>query len=154
MIIEQITDSGEKQTVVRKILESLPEWFGIAQAREEYIKNSANEVCFAAREGNKKPVGFLCLKETGKDTVEISVMGVLREYHRKGVGRSLFEEAKSFLKKQKEYSFIQVKTVRMGMYEEYDVTNRFYLDLGFKEFEVLPGLWDENNPCQIYVMSL
>ena len=25
---------------------------------------------------------------------------------------------------------------------------------GFKEFEVLPLLWDEANPCQIYVMSL
>ncbi len=26
--------------------------------------------------------------------------------------------------------------------------------LGFKEFEVIPTLWDEANPCQIYVMSL
>lgn len=26
--------------------------------------------------------------------------------------------------------------------------------LGFKEFEVFPTLWDEWNPCQIYVMAL
>jgi len=26
--------------------------------------------------------------------------------------------------------------------------------MGFKEFEVFPSLWDEDNPCQIYVMSL
>ena len=25
---------------------------------------------------------------------------------------------------------------------------------GFKEFEVFPTLWDEDNPCQIYVMAL
>ncbi len=25
---------------------------------------------------------------------------------------------------------------------------------GFKEFEVFPTLWDEWNPCQIYVMAL
>ena len=49
---------------------------------------------------------------------------------------------------------IQVKTVKMGMYEDYDRTNRFYISLGFKEFEVLNSLWDENNPCQIYVMAV
>ena len=41
-----------------------------------------------------------------------------------------------------------------GMYADYDITNRFYLSLGFKEFEVFPTLWDELNPCQIYVMAL
>ena len=44
--------------------------------------------------------------------------------------------------------------MQMGKYEDYDRTNRFYLSLGFKEFEVFPLLWDEWNPCQIYVMSL
>ena len=44
---------------------------------------------------------------------------------------------------------MQVKTVQMGRYEDYDRTNRFYLSLGFKEFEVFPLLWDEWNPCQI-----
>lgn len=42
----------------------------------------------------------------------------------------------------------------MGMYKDYDCTNRFYISLGFKEFEVLYTLWDENNPCQIYVMAI
>ena len=49
---------------------------------------------------------------------------------------------------------IQVKTVKMGMYKDYDCTNRFYISLGFKEFEVIYTLWDENNPCQIYVMGI
>lgn len=31
---------------------------------------------------------------------------------------------------------------------------KFYKSLGFKEFEVFPTLWDEWNPCQIYVMYL
>ena len=54
----------------------------------------------------------------------------------------------------KGYSFIQVKTVQMGKYESYDKTNKFYIALGFKEFEIFPTLWDEWNPCQIYVMAL
>ena len=52
------------------------------------------------------------------------------------------------------YAFMQVKTVQMGKYAEYDATNRFYLAMGFKEFEVFPHLWDEWNPCQVYVMGL
>jgi GNAT superfamily N-acetyltransferase len=93
------------------------------------------------------------LKETSKDTVELYVMGVLKDFHRNGVGRELFNNAKKAAY-NKGYSFIQVKTVQMGKYEVYDRTNKFYLSLGFKEFEVFPTLWDESNPCQIYIMNL
>ena len=101
----------------------------------------------------EKTVGFLYLKQTGKDTVELAVMGVLKEYHRHGIGKALLEYAKSSIK-ESGYSFIQVKTVQMGKYEEYDHTNQFYISLGFKEFEVFPTLWDEWNPCQVYVMAV
>lgn len=70
------------------------------------------------------------LKQTGKDTVELAVMGVLKEYHRNGIGKSLFECAKKVIC-EKGYSFIQVKTVQMGKYTEYDKTNQFYIALGF-----------------------
>lgn len=151
-MIRVIDDVQEKKTIVRFVLESLPEWFGIPEAREQYIRESADEIVLASVEDDQ-PNGFLCLKETGKDTVELAVMGVLKECHRKGIGRELFEHAKQ-IAVEKGYSFLQVKTVQMGRYEEYDNTNRFYLSLGFKELEVLPTLWDEWNPCQIYVMAL
>ena len=64
MEIQELTVAEEKQKVVRQILEGLPEWFGIAEAREEYIAQSAGQPCFAAMEQGK-PIGFLCLKETG-----------------------------------------------------------------------------------------
>lgn len=152
MEIRQLTDGLEKQNVTRLILEALPDWFGIQEAREEYIAESANKMFFCAYDQDR-PIGFLCLKETGKDTVEIYVMGVLMEFHRNGIGRKLFHEAKQAVG-EKGYSFIQVKTVQMGKYKEYDKTNKFYISLGFKEFEVFPELWDEWNPCQIYVMDL
>ena len=150
--IVEISDSEQKMQVTRQILEALPEWFGIPESREEYIRDSVDQVFFAALEEDK-PIGFLCLKETGKATAELAVMGVLKEYHRKGIGRKLFEKAKA-VAKQTGYSFLQVKTVEMGRYEEYDRTNQFYLSLGFKELEVFPTLWDEWNPCQIYVMAI
>ena len=98
-------------------------------------------------------MGFLCLKETGKDTVELAVMGVLKNYQRNGIGRQLLETAKD-IAFTKGYSFLQVKTVKMGKYDDYDKTNLFYLSCGFREFEVFPTLWDVENPCQVYVMSL
>lgn len=152
MRIKQIYDKETKQTVTRCILESLPEWFGIPEAREEYIRDSGDKIYFCACDGSR-PVGFLYLKETGKDTVELAVTGVLKEYHRRGIGRELFGHAKRTALEMG-YSFLQVKTVQMGKYEEYDRTNLFYLSLGFKEFELFPTLWDAWNPCQIYVMAL
>lgn len=151
-MIKQILDENEKRQITRRVLEALPDWFGIPEAREDYIENSASQLFFAAIQ-NSAPVGFLYLKETGKDTVELYVMGVLKEYHRHGIGRSLFEAAKASAL-ENGYSFMQVKTVQMGRYEEYDKTNQFYISMGFKELEVFPTLWDEWNPCQIYVMAL
>lgn len=150
--IVSVDEAAEKQTISRSILEVLPEWFGIPEAREQYIKESAEQPFFAALDA-EKPIGFLCLKETGKETVELSVMGVLKDLHRKGIGRKLFEQAKKAAG-NRGYSFMQVKTVQMGRYAAYDATNRFYRSLGFKEFELFPTLWDERNPCQIYVMTL
>ena len=151
-MIRIVCNAEEKRRIARLILESLTDWFGIPEARETYIEESADEMMVASFD-NGEPNGFLCLNETGKDTVELAVMGVLPEYHRKGIGTKLFEAAKE-IAVEKGYSFLQVKTVQMGKYEEYDRTNMFYLALGFKEFEVFPTLWDECNPCQIYVMSL
>ena len=151
-MVQEITNPAEKQKIARLILEALPDWFEVTETREIYIRESADCPFFAAFDG-EKPVGFLCLKETGKDTAELHVMGVLKEYHRKGIGRELFGKAKEAAVREG-YSFLQVKTVQMGKYEDYDRTNRFYISLGFKEFEVFPLLWDELNPCQVYVMSL
>ena len=151
-MIAEITDSNEKQAIARKVLEALTDWFGVEDSREEYISGSANWTFFAAKE-EEEAVGFLCLKETGKATVELAVMGVLQDYHRNGIGRQLVERAKEAARLQG-YEFMQVKTVKMGMYEDYDRTNLFYLSCGFKELEVFPLLWDEANPCQIYVMYL
>ena len=125
MKIKQVNDIDEKLAVSRRLLESLTEWFEVEESRENYIAESAEQPFFAAYEGDL-PVGFLTLKETG----------AAREYaSRQG------------------YSFMQVKTVKMGVYEDYDRTNRFYLSVGFRELEVLP-LWDEANPCQVYVMYI
>ena len=91
--VRTIENAEEKRRICRAILEALPEWFGIPEAREEYVSESADKLFFAAMDG-ENPVGFLCLKETGRDTVELYVMGVLKARHRTGAGRALVEAAK------------------------------------------------------------
>ena len=134
------------------MLGALPDWFGIPEAREEYIRDSAGRDFFCAcHETN--PIGFLYLKETSQDTVELAAMGIKKEYHGNGIGTALFACAKQCAQ-EKGYVFLQVKTVQMGTCEAYDRTNLFYRSLGFKEFELFPTLWGKRNPCQIYLMSL
>ncbi len=151
-MIRFITDINEKKAITRAILEALPEWFEVEESREQYIRECVDWPYWAACEEDK-PVGFLCLKQTGDATMELAVMGVLKTCHRKGYGRRLFAAAKDYAVQQG-FSFIQVKTVKEGMYADYDITNAFYKSLGFKEMEVIESIWDEANPCQIYIMGL
>ena len=151
-MIKLVNDAEEKQKITRQVLEALPEWFEVPESRENYIRECVHMIMVASFDGETAN-GFLCLKQTGNATVELAVMGVLKEYHRQGIGTALFDVAKQIAVDQG-YEFLQVKTVAMGYYEDYDQTNRFYQSLGFKELEVFPLYWDEANPCQIYIMAL
>ena len=151
-VIRQVDEPAEKERIAREILESLKEWFEVPETREQYIRGSRDQTFFAA-ERSGKAVGFLCLKETGKATAELAVMGVRKPCHHRGIGKKLFMAAKAFAA-EAGYEFMQVKTVQMGYYEDYDRTNRFYQSVGFRELEVIPSLWGPENPCQIYVLSL
>ena len=151
-VIRRVENPGEKRRIAREILEALQDWFEVTETREGYIRDSAEMIFFAAETGGK-PCGFLCLKETGRTAVELAVMGVRKEEHRRGVGRALFDAAKQYAA-EAGYTLMQVKTVQMGCYEDYDRTNRFYQSMGFRELEVIPCIWGEENPCQIYVMPL
>ena len=151
-MIVTIKDPNEKRAIAREVLEALTEWFEVEESREGYIRDCADWTFLAAKDDGRN-IGFLCLKETGNVTVELAVMGVKKDSHRNGVGRELVERAKEAAKADG-YEFMQVKTVKMGVYEDYDRTNLFYISCGFKELEVFPLYWDEANPCQIYVMYL
>ena len=151
-MVVKITDKKEKGSIAREVLEALPDWFGIPEYVEEYIESSMELPFWVDREENKVR-GFIVIKETSQYAAELCVMGVKKEFHKKGIGRKLFEAMYEYAKEQK-YEFLQVKTVKEGCYEDYDQTNAFYKRLGFKEFECFPLLWDEHNPCQIYIMSV
>lgn len=148
-MIRKVEDDKEKEQIASTVLHDLPAWFGLPESTQNYIEESKHMPFWAAIE-NGKPAGFIALKETSAATVEIYVMGVLPEYHRAGLGRELYYAFEDYAREHG-YAFVQVKTVQMGRYAEYDRTNRFYQAMGFRELECFPTLWNEWNPCQIYV---
>ncbi|MEW6283930.1 MAG: hypothetical protein AB1758_35285, partial [Candidatus Eremiobacterota bacterium] len=64
----------------RPILEGLPEWFGIPEARENYVRTIQELPTWLAGD-----VGFLTLKRQTPEAAEVYCMGVLRQ--RAGIGR-------------------------------------------------------------------
>ena len=51
-------------------------------------------------------------------------------------------------------SFFFLTISQIEHYKEYDITNEFYIAMGYKELECFPTLWDKWNPCQIYIKYL
>lgn len=149
---EWIQTAEEKKQISREILEQLPEWFGMPESTACYVRE-CRELPFWAYKENGAAKGFIALKETSPFTAEIYVMGVLKEKHHCGVGSALMETFMEYAG-QKGYEYVQVKTVQKGHYKEYDITNAFYEHMGFRELECLPSLWDEWNPCQIYIKAV
>ena len=149
LVIKEIVDIREKEKISREILNDLPEWFGMPESTEEYIVDSQDKPFIACFMDNEA-VGFVVLNSTSTDCADIFVMGIKKKYHRMGIGTKL-NDAYEELAKKLGYTYSQVKTVQSGHYKEYDITNNFYKSVGYKELEVFPTLWDEWNPCQIYI---
>ena len=136
--------------VCELVLRSVPDWFGIEEATLDYIKDSKEMPMVVAKE-HGKPIGFVSLKKHSSYTTEVYVMGVIPEYHRKGIGKKLLIEAESILAK-KGTEFLQVKTLSADREcEFYKKTRLFYKSFGFREVEVFPTLWGEDNPCQLLI---
>ena len=133
MNIRKITDDHDKKAIAGFVLESLPEWFGIPESRDAYIQDSAGRDFFCAYL-DERPVGFLYLKQTGTATAELAVMGVMKEHHRRGIGRALFEAARKTAR-EKGYSFMQVKTVQMSNMNAMTRPTGFIFPLDFRNLK-------------------
>lgn len=133
----------------RAILKALPDWFGLPESLEEYVQESRDMKtirCFFKED----MVGFLSLKKTSPQAMEVYVMGILPQLHRMGIGTRLMRMAEQEAK-HAAMQYLQVKTLSPKVQDpSYLKTYAFYENCGFCPLEVLP-LWDEWNPCQLMV---
>lgn len=131
------------------VLRALPEWFGIEEATQMYIDAAGENPTILALDAEREnlTVGFVTLVQHSPSSAEVYVMGVLPDYHRRGVGRVLLESAEAYLR-GKGALFLQVKTLSDKHPDEgYRETRAFYLAMGFVLLEEFPDLWGAANPC-------
>ena len=150
-MIKEIFDPDERAQIVAEVLTDLPDWFGIEEATQAYIKQARSLQVWAAY-SKEDLQGFISLSYSSPDCAEIACMGVKQTYHGKGVGRELLSALET--EAVQKVNVLQVKTVAPGYYVAYDKTNRFYQAMGFKQLEIFPQLWEEHIPCLILVKSL
>ena len=83
--------------VCENILRALPDLFGIEKSLSQYVKD-ANVMPTMLAKDDDLIVGFLTIKKHFSYSAEIHCMGILPEYHRKGIGKLLINDLQNYLK--------------------------------------------------------
>jgi ribosomal protein S18 acetylase RimI-like enzyme len=152
-MFEIVRPNVGRAAIARSILEGLPEWFGIPKAREEYIEK-ADELPMLAVSTGTEIVGFLSTENKTLVSSEIVVVGVHREWHRRGVGKCLFNAVEADLAAGG-IRYLIVKTLSdKSRNAPYLLTRRFYQSIGFEPIDELPELWGPDNPCLLMLKPL
>lgn len=137
----------------RRVMVALPGWFGIERSVDEYARVADRTPTVLASVGDRD-VGFLTVVRHTSRVAEIHVMGVLPEFHRRGVGRRMLGHAERALVADG-VELLQVKTLSATKADEgYARTRAFYLASGFRPVEELPDLWGPENPALLMAKSL
>ncbi len=147
-----------------RILRALPGWFGIEAALRDYVRAAdeldtfvvvvARPACGGREFRPDQVIGFVTLKETSEDALELHVMGVLPAWHRRGAGRALVERAASYARAEG-FSLLHVKTLAPSDPDPgYAATRAFYAAAGFRPLETLPQVWGPEDPCLLMVRPL
>lgn len=153
MVTIELLERGRGE-IARAVLAALPDWFGRPASVDAYVAAADHLPMLVARGPDGAVVGFLSLKEHSAVAAEAYVLGVMPEWHRRGVGRALFDRAVSHLA-ARGFRYLTVKTLAADHPDpHYAMTRRFYEAIGFEPLEVFPTLWDPDTPCLLMVMPL
>lgn len=153
-MISEITCPDDKSALCADIMSSLPEWFeepdGIAACA-----GLVTGLPVLAHTDSGTRTGFIALKYHPPAAAEIFVIATRREFHGRGIGRSLLKAAEAHARRSG-CSLLTVKTLApRGRHEPHlDSTRAFYGRNGFLKAEIFPTLWAEGHPCLFLVKPL
>ncbi len=137
----------------RRVLDTLPTWFGIPESVEDYVARADEHPTLVATV-HGDVVGILTLVVHTPYAAEVYVMGVLPEHHRHGVGRQMLEFAETWLR-ARDIGYLQVKTLSPRHPDPgYAKTRAFYLASGFRPLEEFPDLWQPDQPALQMIKAL
>jgi GNAT superfamily N-acetyltransferase len=148
----QVRERGSGD-VCRRVLATLPTWFGLPESVEDYVaKAEGHPTVVATVDGDD--VGILTLVVHTPYAAEVYVMGVRPEHHQHGLGRRMLEVAASWLR-ERDIEYLQVKTLSPRHPDPgYVKTREFYFAAGFRPLEEFPELWQPENPALQMIKTL
>lgn len=151
--IDRERDPDTKERICRDVLESLPDWFGIPEAIEQFCHEVRGLRMWVARK-NGEIAGFATVQQHFPVTAELHLIAIRAAHHREGVGEQLLDKIEVHLRK-KATRILTVKTLAPSAGDRlYARTHRFYAAQGFVPLEVFPTLWNEENPCLLMAKVL
>lgn len=151
MNVAELTDG--KCAICRRVLDALPEWFGIEEAKENYIREADSLPMFGCLL-EEKVVGFVTLRVHNAKSAEIHLIGILPDHFRKGIGTRLVRRAEEYAR-ERDVRFLSVKTLAPGREDaNYEGTRKFYEAVGFEPLMELPNIWGPDNPCVLMLKQL
>jgi GNAT superfamily N-acetyltransferase len=130
MIKIKTISSDLAQELCRNITADLPDYFGLPEVNEHYAIGVCSGINFAAKAGEEY-VDLLSINFPYPENASIYWMGVLKNFHRQGIGKYLvkaaFHQAKTAGART-----ISVETLSPQAEDEnYLKTYHFYKSLGF-----------------------
>ncbi len=134
MILRAIPSPQAASEACARLIDLLPDWFGIQEFNAAYVAGVAQCICHGAFDEAGSCVGLVALRPHFGTTLEIWWMGVAPDQHRRGIGARLMAVA-------------QAEAIRLGCRDlvlmtlgegsddpGYAATRRFYMAQGFRPF--------------------
>ncbi len=136
-----------------RILNALPEWFGIPSANEEYLASLLRLTTFVALV-ESQVVGFLALEQHFPESSENHVLAVHPDNHRQGVGRALLDHSEQWLRARGVEVLFVMTLGPSDPYTPYASTRAFYTAFGFRPLFETTALWGPENPALVMAKAV
>jgi GNAT superfamily N-acetyltransferase len=128
-----------------RILRTLPKWFGIEEALQEYVRDTTRFPTFVA-DADARAIAFVTVRAHFPQAWEVHCIAVESSWRGRGVGTQLHAYVERWLTRQGA-RLLQVKTLAaLHSSREYAQTRALYQALGYVEHEVFPTLWGAKLP--------
>lgn len=154
MKILKIEQVDQKLKIAKEILEMLPEWFGSAEAVNDYILNINKLDFWSALTDENIIAGFIALKIHYDTTGDIYVFAVNKSFQNKGYGKALLITAENHCINLNCKRII-IKTLDEKVkYQPYLETLNFYIHMGYEKMISFTEFWDKDNPCLMLIKEI
>ncbi|MES2211663.1 MAG: GNAT family N-acetyltransferase [Pseudomonadota bacterium] len=130
IMIRTVT-ADEAEQVCRSITADLPEYFGLPECNEQYAQGvrARTNMCI---EVNGTMAGLLSMEFPYPNNANIYWMGIIRSFHRQGLGKSLLKSSVELAKRMGAETMTVETLAPSESDESYMKTYRFYESNGFK----------------------